>query len=102
MDSAVKEKKKKSVAREILEWVLTFVVAVLIVLPFRAFAFEYRHFGTPFHARAEYRITVSYHIQADLRKAKRSFGGVSQLRADCASMMVNVHKLPLSTNVHKS
>ena len=40
MDSAVKEKKKKSVAREILEWVLTFVVAVLIVLPFRAFAFE--------------------------------------------------------------
>ena len=35
-----KQKKKKSVAREILEWVLTIVAAVMIALPIRAFAFE--------------------------------------------------------------
>ena len=35
-----KEQKKKSVAREILEWILTVVAAVLIALPIRAFAFE--------------------------------------------------------------
>ena len=35
-----KEKKKKTVAREILEWVLTIVAAVMIALPIRAFAFE--------------------------------------------------------------
>lgn len=35
-----KEKKKKSIKREILEWILTLVVAVLIALPIRAFIFE--------------------------------------------------------------
>ena len=35
-----KQVKKKSVAREILEWVLTIVAAVMIALPIRAFAFE--------------------------------------------------------------
>ena len=35
-----KEKKKKSVKREIFEWILTLVVAVLIALPIRAFIFE--------------------------------------------------------------
>ena len=35
-----KQVKKKSVAREILEWVLTIVAAVAIALPIRAFAFE--------------------------------------------------------------
>ena len=35
-----KEQKKKTVAREILEWILTIVAAVLIALPIRAFAFE--------------------------------------------------------------
>ena len=35
-----KEQKKKTLAREILEWVLTVVAAVLIALPIRAFAFE--------------------------------------------------------------
>ena len=34
------EKKKKSVKREIFEWILTVVVAVLIALPIRAFIFE--------------------------------------------------------------
>ena len=40
MKEKTKEKKKKTVAREILEWVLTVVAAVLIALPIRAFAFE--------------------------------------------------------------
>ena len=35
-----KEQKKKTLAREILEWILTVVAAVLIALPIRAFAFE--------------------------------------------------------------
>ena len=35
-----KQVKKKSLAREILEWVLTIVAAVAIALPIRAFAFE--------------------------------------------------------------
>ena len=35
-----KEQKKKTVTREILEWILTIVAAVLIALPIRAFAFE--------------------------------------------------------------
>ena len=35
-----KERKKKTPAREILEWVLTFVVAVAIALPVRAFGFQ--------------------------------------------------------------
>ncbi len=35
-----KEQKKKTTAREILEWVLTVVAAVMIALPIRAFAFE--------------------------------------------------------------
>ena len=35
-----KEQKKKTVAREILEWILTVVAAVMIALPIRAFAFE--------------------------------------------------------------
>lgn len=34
------QKTKKSPAREILEWVLTIVTAVIIALPIRAFAFE--------------------------------------------------------------
>ena len=34
------EKKKKTLAREILEWVLTMVAAVVIALPVRAFGFE--------------------------------------------------------------
>ena len=40
MGTEKKGKKKKTVAREISEWVLSFVVALLIALPFRAFAFE--------------------------------------------------------------
>ena len=40
MEKKTKEKKKKTVAREILEWVLTVVAAVMIALPIRAFAFE--------------------------------------------------------------
>ena len=36
-----KEKKKKSVKREIFEWILTLVVAVLIALPIRTFVFEF-------------------------------------------------------------
>ncbi len=40
MKEKTKEKKKKTMAREILEWVLTVVAAVLIALPIRAFAFE--------------------------------------------------------------
>ena len=40
MKSDKKEKRKKSTAREILEWILTFIVAVMIALPIRAFAFE--------------------------------------------------------------
>ena len=35
-----KEKEKKSLAREILEWILTIVVAIAVVLPIRAFGFE--------------------------------------------------------------
>lgn len=35
-----KAKKQKTIAREILEWVLTLLAAVMIVLPIRAFAFE--------------------------------------------------------------
>ena len=35
-----KERKKKTLAREILEWVLTIVVAVAIALPVRAFCFQ--------------------------------------------------------------
>ena len=34
------EKKKKTLAREILEWVLTIAAAVIIAVPIRAFAFE--------------------------------------------------------------
>ena len=34
------EKKKKTVGREILEWVLTILAAVMIALPVRAFVFE--------------------------------------------------------------
>ena len=40
MGTEKKGKKKKTVVREISEWVLSFVVALLIALPFRAFAFE--------------------------------------------------------------
>ena len=40
MDEKKETKKKKSVLREILEWVLTIVAAVAIALPIRAFAFE--------------------------------------------------------------
>ena len=40
MSTERKEKKKKTVAREILEWILTFGVALMIALPIRAFAFE--------------------------------------------------------------
>ena len=39
-NSEKKQVKKKSVAREILEWVLTIVAAIMIALPIRAFAFE--------------------------------------------------------------
>ncbi len=35
-----KTEKKKTLAREILEWVLTILAAVVIALPIRAFAFE--------------------------------------------------------------
>ena len=35
-----KEKRKKSVGREILEWILTIVAAVAIALPIRAFIFQ--------------------------------------------------------------
>ena len=35
-----KTAKKKTLAREILEWVLTIVIAVAVALPIRAFAFE--------------------------------------------------------------
>ncbi len=35
-----KQKAKKTPAREILEWVLTFITALVIALPLRAFAFE--------------------------------------------------------------
>ena len=35
-----KEKKKKTMIREILEWILTLAAAVVIALPIRAFAFE--------------------------------------------------------------
>ena len=35
-----KEKRKKSVGREILEWILTLVVAVAVALPIRAFVFQ--------------------------------------------------------------
>ncbi len=40
MISDQRKKQKKTVTREILEWILTIVVAVLIALPLRAFAFE--------------------------------------------------------------
>ena len=40
MISDQRKKQKKTVAREILEWILTIAVAVLIALPLRAFAFE--------------------------------------------------------------
>lgn len=35
-----KEKKKKSIQREILEWIVTILAAVVIALPIRAFVFE--------------------------------------------------------------
>ncbi len=40
MKKSKKEKKKKTVLTEILEWVLTIAAAVAIALPIRAFAFE--------------------------------------------------------------
>ena len=40
MKSDQDKTEKKPVAREILEWVLTIVAAVMIALPLRAFAFE--------------------------------------------------------------
>ena len=40
MEEKKETKKKKSVLREILEWVLTIIAAVVIALPIRAFAFE--------------------------------------------------------------
>ena len=39
-EKKTKTVKKKSTAREILEWILTIVAAVAIALPIRAFAFE--------------------------------------------------------------
>ena len=36
-----KEKKKKTMVREIVEWILTIVAAVMIALPVRAFGFEF-------------------------------------------------------------
>ncbi len=40
MKKQKEEKKKKTPAREILEWVLTIAAAVMIALPIRAFGFE--------------------------------------------------------------
>lgn len=40
MKKDMKEKKKKTAAREILEWILTAAAAVVISLPIRAFGFE--------------------------------------------------------------
>ncbi len=40
MNAEQKEKKKKSVAQEIFEWILTLVAAVVIALTIRAFVFE--------------------------------------------------------------
>ena len=40
MKKQKEEKKKKSLTREILEWILTIVVAIAIALPIRAFGFE--------------------------------------------------------------
>lgn len=40
MENGKKEKKQKTLAREILEWALTIVAAVAIALPVRAFGFE--------------------------------------------------------------
>ncbi len=40
MKQSKEAKKKKSLAREILEWILTIVVAVAVALPIRAFGFE--------------------------------------------------------------
>ena len=40
MGKKKKEKRKKTVVREILEWILTIVAAVAIALPIRAFVFE--------------------------------------------------------------
>ena len=37
MENGKKEKKQKTLAREILEWALTIVAAVAIALPVRAF-----------------------------------------------------------------
>ncbi|MBO4471138.1 MAG: signal peptidase I, partial [Clostridia bacterium] len=39
-EKKTKTVKKKSTAREILEWILTIIAAVAIALPIRAFAFE--------------------------------------------------------------
>ena len=40
MKKQKEEKKEKSLTREILEWILTIVVAIAIALPIRAFGFE--------------------------------------------------------------
>ena len=40
MKKQKEEKKKKSLTLEILEWILTIVVAIAIALPIRAFGFE--------------------------------------------------------------
>ncbi len=40
MKNEKKEKKQKTLAREILEWALTIIAAVVIALPVRAFGFE--------------------------------------------------------------
>lgn len=40
METKEKKQRKKTVKREILEWILTFLCAVMIALPVRAFAFE--------------------------------------------------------------
>ena len=40
-ESPKKEKKKKTVAREILEWVLTIVIALVVALVIRSFLFEF-------------------------------------------------------------
>ena len=40
MKKQKKERKKKTPAREILEWILTIAAAVMIALPIRAFGFE--------------------------------------------------------------
>ena len=40
MKKQKEEKRQKTLAREILEWVLTIAAAVIIAVPIRAFAFE--------------------------------------------------------------